>query len=255
MEGYIKGFTFLPFGRYFLNTTETAVLSTIGAVLSASLAGFAFARLHSPTKQFLFPLVLSTMMLPATVLLIPQYVLFSQLHWVNTYLPLIVPSYLGGSAFLIRQFFAGIPEEVFEAARIDGCGYLGMYWSIARPLGIPAFIAAMVFHFQFSWNDFINPLIYLNSNTKDTVALGLVNFRSAYGATPWNQLMAVSLVFALIPLVLFFLVQRQLVSGMDRGDVSIVLRVEAANAAYGHYPAPRVIGAGAHYAVAVILRC
>ncbi len=214
---YPKGLTFLPFARYFLNTSEIAVLSTLGAVLSASVVGFAFARLHAPTKKFFFVLVLSTMMLPMAVLLIPQFVLFKTLGWVNTYLPLIVPAFFGGSAFLIflfRQFFSSIPEEVFDAARIDGCGYPRLYWSIARPLAVPAFTAAAVFHFQFSWNDFLAPLIYINSNSKYTLALGIANFRSAYGATPWNQLMAVSLMMALVPITIFFFAQNYLLSGI-----------------------------------------
>lgn len=214
---YPKGITFMPFMHYFLNTTEIAVLSTLGAISSASLVGFAFARLHSPTKNFFFVLVLATMMLPASVLLIPQFVLFKTLGWVNTYLPLIVPAFFGGSAFLIflfRQFFASIPDEVFDAARMDGCGYLRLYWSMARPLAVPAFTAAAVFHFQFSWNDFLAPLIYINSNSKYTLALGLANFRSEYGATPWNQLMAVSLVVSLVPITIFFFAQNYLLSGI-----------------------------------------
>ncbi len=216
-SSYPRGLTFLPFGRYFFNTAQIAVLSTLGAVMSASLVGFAFARLHSPTKVFFFTLLLSTMMLPASVLLIPQFVLFKSIGWVNTYLPLIVPAYFGGSAFLIflfRQFFAGIPEEVFDAARMDGCGNLGLYWRMARPLAVPAFTAATVFHFQFSWNDFLAPLIYINSNSKYTIALGLAGFSSQYGSTPWNQLMAVSLLMALVPILIFFFAQDYLINGI-----------------------------------------
>lgn len=216
-SSYPKGLTFLPFVRYFANTTEIAVLSTVGAIFSASVVGFAFARLHAPAKDALFILVLSTMMIPISVLLIPQFILFKTLGWVNTYLPLIVPAFFGGSAFLIflfRQFFSSIPEDVFDAARMDGCGYLRLYWNMARPLAVPAFVAAAIFHFQFSWNDFLGPLIYINSNSKYTLAIGLANFRAQYGATPWNQLMAVSLVVAIIPIGIFFFGQNYLLSGI-----------------------------------------
>ncbi|MCL4544373.1 MAG: carbohydrate ABC transporter permease, partial [Chloroflexi bacterium] len=139
LKGYAEGLTSQPFALYFRNTAEIALLSSVGGVLSSSLAAFAFARIKAPGSEVLFLLVLSTLMLPYAAVMIPQYVLFKQLNWINTYLPLIVPAWFGlpFQIFLFRQFFATISEEVFEAARIDGCGYVRLYWQIAIPLSLP----------------------------------------------------------------------------------------------------------------------
>lgn len=216
LDGYSKGLTALPFGRYFLNTLEIAALASIGGVLSSSLAGFAFARLKVPGANVLFMLVLSGLMLPFAVVMIPQYILFRSLGWVDTYLPLILPSWFGLPflIFLFRQFFATISEEVFEAGRIDGCGYPRLFWQIALPLSLPVVATAFIFHFQFAWNDFLAPLIYLNSNAKLTLSLALASFQGSCNCTAWNQFMAASLVVALVPILLFFFGQRYLVSGI-----------------------------------------
>lgn len=216
LEGYVEGFRAMPFPRYFLNTLEIALLSSIGAVLASSMAGFGFARFRVPGREALFLLVLSTLMLPYAVVMIPQYLLFKWLGWINTYLPLIAPSWFGGPLliFLFRQFFRRIPEEVFEAARIDGCGYGQLYRQIALPLAVPALATAFILHFQHGWNDFLAPLIYLDSYDSLTVSLGLAAFRGACNCTQWNQFMAVSLVVSLVPLTLFFVGQRLVLSGI-----------------------------------------
>lgn len=215
-EGYTEGLRAMPFGQYFLNTLQIAFLSSIGGVLSSSLAGFAFARLRVPGANALFMLVLSGLMLPYAVVMIPQYVLFKHFGWINTYWPLILPSWFGGPflIFLFRQFFATLSEEVFEAGRIDGCGYPRLYWHIALPLSLPVIATAFIFHFQFAWNDFLTPLIYLNSDAKLTLSLALADFRGSCDCTAWNQFMAASLVVAIVPILLFFFGQRYLVSGI-----------------------------------------
>ncbi|MFD1676118.1 carbohydrate ABC transporter permease [Alicyclobacillus fodiniaquatilis] len=214
--GYLDGFKALPFSRYFGNTLFIAVISSVGGVISSSLVGFAFARLRAKGKNFLFYCVLSGLMIPYSVIMIPQYLLFKQLHWINTYFPLIVPAWLGLPflIFLFRQFFAGIPNEIFEAARIDGSGYFGLYWRMAMPLAKPAVATAFIFHFEAAWNDFLGPLIYINSNTKYTLSLGLAAFTSSCDCTPWNQLMAVSGVVALVPILIFFIAQKYILRGI-----------------------------------------
>ena len=216
LSGFVGGLTTLPFGRYFVNTAIIAFFSSVGGVFSSSLAGFAFAKFRVRGKNILFLLVLSGLMVPYAVVMIPQYLLFSTLGWVDTFLPLIVPSWLGLPflVFLFRQFFAGIPDEVFDAAKVDGCGHFRLYWNIALPLATPAVAAAFIFHVQASWNEFLPPLIYLNSHSNYTLALGLASFRSTCNCTPWNQLMAASLVTALVPIVFFFLAQRYILRGI-----------------------------------------
>jgi multiple sugar transport system permease protein len=211
-----EGLTFLPFGRYFGNSIQIAVFQVIGTVLSSSLAGYAFARLRAPDREILFMIVLSTLMLPYTVTMIPQYVLFNKLKWIDTYYPLIVPAFGGGAffIFLFRQFFRGIPEDIFDAARLDGCSYLGIYWRILMPLSKPVMATSSILVFQNSWQMLLGPLIYLNSNDKYTVPLGLAQFRAQYGASPWNLIMAVSILAAIPPILLFFFGQRYLLSGI-----------------------------------------
>lgn len=216
LNGIIKGFTALPFGRYFINTLTISISSSIGGVLSSSMAGFAFAKFRTRGKNVLFMAVLSGLMIPYAVVMIPQYELFKSLGWVNSFLPLIVPSWLGLPflIFLFRQFFSGIPNEIFEAARIDGCGYFRQYSRIAMPLAVPAIATGFIFHFQASWNDFLGPLIYLNSNSNYTLSLGLASFTGACDCTPWNQLMAVSGIVALVPILIFFFAQNYVLRGI-----------------------------------------
>jgi multiple sugar transport system permease protein len=213
---FYEGFVFMPFGRYFWNSTQIAVLRVIGILLASSLAGYAFARLRAPDRDVLFFIVLSTMMLPWTVTMIPQFVLFTKLGWIDTYNPLIVPAFAGGPffIFLFRQFFRSIPEDIFEAARLDGCSFFAIYTRILMPLSKPVVATAAILVFDASWQDLIAPLIYLNSMSKHTIPLGLARFRSSYGASPWNLIMAVSILAALPPVLLFFFGQRYMISGI-----------------------------------------
>lgn len=209
----IQGVTFTT---YTVNTLIIAVLGCLGTTASSSLVAFAFARLRFPGRGPLFLLCLATMMVPTQVTMIPTFILFKNLGWYNTFYPLIVPAFLGGGAyniFLMRQFFMSIPYEMDEAAKIDGCTNLGVYWRILLPLCKPALTTVAVFSFVWNWNDFLNPLIYLDSNSKKTLALGLTNFVSLYGQD-YQLLMAASLVISLPIIVIFLLGQRYFIQGI-----------------------------------------
>jgi multiple sugar transport system permease protein len=207
----------MPFGRYFVNTLIIVVLTVLGATLSAALCAYGFARLRFRGREPLFVLLLATMMIPGQVTMIPIYILFKELHWINTYLPLIVPAWFGGGAFsifLLRQFFQGIPFEMEEAARMDGCGPLSTWWRIILPLSFPALATIGIFRFLGSWNDFMGPLIYVNDTDKYTLALGLNLFKGQYGTDTPQLMMAATLVVLMPVLLLFFFAQKQFIQGI-----------------------------------------
>ena len=205
------------FGRFFVNSAIVSISSVIGNVLSCSLAAYAFARLRFKGRDFWFALMLGTLMLPYHVTLIPQYVLFLHLDWVNTFLPLVVPKFLAADAFfifLLTQFFRTIPRELDEAAMIDGCGTWGIYWKIILPLSLPALATAAIFTFIFTWDDFFGPLVYLTDMTNYTVQLGLRSFVDSTGKSDWGALFAMS-TLTLLPVFAFFLFfQRLLIEGI-----------------------------------------
>ncbi len=207
----------IPFGGYLWNTSLITFLCLVGTVVSNSLVAYAFARLRAPGRTPLFLLVLATMMLPYQVTMIPIFVLFSKIHWVNTYYPLVVPSYFAIYAFgifLLRQFFMTIPTEMDDAAKIDGCGVLGIFWRIIVPMSRPALGTLAIFTFLEKWNDFLGPLIYLNDTSKWTLALGLTEFQGMFNTTAWNLLMAASLVTMLPCVAVFFVAQRMFMQGV-----------------------------------------
>jgi len=198
------------------NTVLVTTASMFGAILTSSMAAFSFARLRFPYRDLIFVVVLATMMLPYSVTMIPVYIIFRNLHMVNTLWPLIIPSYFGGGAFnifLLRQFFMTLPFELDDAARIDGCSNLRLYWNILLPLTKPALGAIAVFQFVGHWNDFFGPLIYLQSSNKFTLAVGLYRFRGPY-TVEWNYLMAATIMVAIAPIVIFFLAQRYFIEGV-----------------------------------------
>jgi len=216
LENYLRGLTILPFARYFVNSLIVSVLATVGNMLSASLVAFGFARLRFPERDKLFILLLTTLMIPFQVTLIPTFILFKNLGWVNTYLPLTVPHFFGISAFyifLMRQYFMTIPYDLDEAARIDGASSFQIWWGIMVPLSAPALGTVGVFSMLASWNDFLGPLIYMNKPDMRTMALGLQFFVGQYG-TRWNQLMAVAVVTTIPVVILFFLAQRFFMRGI-----------------------------------------
>jgi len=218
-ENFYVGWTTLPFGLYLKNTVIIIVLTLIGQIFSASLVAFGFSRLHFPGRDFLFFVMLSTMMVPFQVTMIPTYILFRYLRWIDTFKPLIVPAYFGGGAFfifLLRQFFLTIPPEMDDAARIDGCNNFNIYLKIILPLAKPALGTVAIFSFMWQWNDFMGPLIYINSMDKRTVALGLAAFQAetAFRTSGWNLIMAVAFLLMLPCLIIFFLAQRQFIQGV-----------------------------------------
>lgn len=215
-QNYVEAMTALNFAQMYLNTTIITLSATIGQVLSASLVGFGFARLRAPGRDFLFLLLISTMLLPEQVTLIPQFVIFRSLGMVDTWAPLIVPSWLGVYAFyvfLCRQFFLTLPLELDDAAKIDGASYFAIYWRIILPLSIPVLATVAVFSFLNRWNDFLHPVIYLTDQQKYPLSLGLALFRD-YNGIQWHWLMAASIATMLPCLVVFGLAQRVFVRGI-----------------------------------------
>jgi ABC-type glycerol-3-phosphate transport system permease component len=219
-KNYADVFRLAPFGRFILNTVIITAFAMVGQILSASAVAYGFSRFRFPGRDALFFVVLSTMMLPWQVTIVPTFLLFRYLGWINTYLPLIVPSFFGGGAFyifLLRQFFTTIPRDLDEAAKLDGASSVRIFWNILLPLAKPAIATVAIFAFIEHWNEFIGPLIYLNSPEKFTVSIGLRHFTS----NPFSDnepreaiLMAASLIVALPPLVLFFTAQKYFVRGI-----------------------------------------
>ena len=213
-SNYGTALTMMPFGKYAFNTIKVTFLALIGGMLLSALVAFAFARLKAPGKDALFLLVLSTFMLPALVTMIPLFIIFKTLGWYDTLLPLIVPAWFGNAfyIFLMRQFFMQIPVELEEAAKIDGCGTWRIFWQIIMPLSKPVLVTVAVFSFVAHWNDFMNPLIYLNSVNNRTLALGLATFTDVWGVDIVS-LMAASTAVLLPVLIIFFIAQRYFVQG------------------------------------------
>lgn len=217
---YTDIFRIAPFGRFIWNTAYITALAMIGQILSASAVAFGFSRFRFPGRDMLFFVVLSTMMLPWQVTIVPTFLMFRYLGWINTYFPLIVPSFFGGGAFyifLLRQFFLTIPRDLDEAAKIDGASSVRIFWNILLPLAKPAIATVAIFSFIEHWNEFIGPLIYLNTAEKFTVSIGLRYFTaSAFESDEPREaiLMAASLIVALPPLILFFVAQKYFVQGI-----------------------------------------
>ncbi|HGT1235632.1 TPA: carbohydrate ABC transporter permease [Enterococcus faecium] len=215
-ENYLDTIAAFPFWRYARNTLFITVLVVIGNVLSNSFIAYGFAKLDFPGKKLMFALVLSTMMIPGFVTMIPQYVLFSKIGWVGTYLPLIVPSFFGNAfnIFLMRQFYLSINNELIEAAEIDGANHLYIWSHLMLPLTKPALITIAINSFNAAWNDFLGPLLYIQDQEKYTLQIGLQVFQNQ-ATTQWNYLMA-GATLALIPtILLFFFAQRYFIEGMD----------------------------------------
>lgn len=211
-----------PLMLWLRNTTIITGLAIVGNLLSSSLVAFSFARLRFPGKSALFILLLSTMMLPEVVTLIPRFILFRQLGWVDTFLPMVVPPFLGGGAyniFLVRQFYMTIPRDFDEAARLDGASNFMIWWRIMLPLSVPVLIAITIFSFVYHWNDFLHPLIYLFSEDKKTLALGLRAFINPSDAS-WHITMAASMFIVAPIMVLFFVGQRYFIRGIVMSGIA-----------------------------------
>ncbi len=220
-KNYPDALNFLPadsdYGLVNLgNTLVIAIMSVVGTVLSSSLVAYGFARLRWPGRDWLFGILLATMMLPDAVTMMPRFLIFRSLHWVDTLLPLWVPSFFASAfnVFLLRQFFLGIPQELEDAAKIDGCSYFGTYWRVMLPMVKPALAAVTIMTFLGAWKDFLNPLIYISSPEKMPVSYVLQLFNSAHGDEP-GMLMAATTLVMLPVVVLFFFTQRYFIEGVS----------------------------------------
>jgi ABC-type glycerol-3-phosphate transport system permease component len=217
LNNYVDAFTVQPLARYALNTGIVVLLAVSGTVLASASVAFSFARLRWPGRDFFFSLLLASMMLPEVVTLIPKFILFRQLGWVGTFLPLTVPFWFGGTpffVFLLRQFFRGIPYELDEAARIDGAGSFRILTQVILPLAKPALATVVVFSVLANYNDFLHALIYLNRQETWTLALGIRAFNDSYVAR-WELIFAASTVMLTPMVVMFFLAQRLFVQGIQ----------------------------------------
>jgi len=221
-DNYTKAVTRLPFFRFLFNSFLITVATTIGTVFTGSLAGFAFARLHWRGRDACFVILLATMMLPAQVLLIPQFLIYEHLGWVNTYKPLIVPSWLGGSAFFIflfRQFFRSVPQSYEDAARLDGATNWQLYWHVMLPVSRPVIGAVAALSAVFHWQEFLAPLVYLSDFNSYPVSVGLRMYQAMEGS--WaNLIMAASLIALLPPLLIVVLAQRYLMRNISGSSKS-----------------------------------
>ena len=214
-ENYPKALTALPFARFIANTLIIATGATLGTLVSSSMGAFAFARLRWRFRDVVFFALLLTIMLPGQITMIPRFVLFAKLGWVNTYLPLIVPAWFANPffVFLMRQFFMGLPTELDDAARIDGASVFGIYWRIMLPLSKPVLATVALFSVQHHWNAFIGPLIYLHDLNKFTAAIGLRYFVTDT-QVHYSLQMAASAAFSIPIIVLFFIGQRYFIQGI-----------------------------------------
>jgi multiple sugar transport system permease protein len=214
-SNYPKSLTFFPFLLYLRNTLIITVPSVVTNLISSALVAYGFSRIQWPGRDAIFNLVLATLLIPIWTTLIPVYVVFARMHWVGTFLPLIVPNIFGSafSIFLLRQFFLRQPQELVDAARIDGATHLGVFARIILPLSKPALAVVALFSFMDNWKDFFGPLIYLNDENLYTLSIGLYSFQSQH-LTLWTVLMAASLLIAAPMIILFFLTQRTFVEGI-----------------------------------------
>lgn len=214
-HNYPVAFRAVPFALYLDNTLLLCMFTVIGSVLSSSLVAYGFGRLDFRGKTPLFLLMISTIALPAQVTMVPVFALFRWLHWYGTYLPLIVPSFCGAPfyIFLLTQFFRKLPDELAEAARIDGASEWRIFWQIMLPLSKPALATCALFQFLATWNDFLGPLLYINDPKRYTLAYGLQQLLSTHGGE-WASLMADSTIFILPIVVLFFFTQKTFVNGI-----------------------------------------
>lgn len=218
-SNYPDALDVLPFGRYFLNTMVLVTAAEIGALVTCSFVAYGFARTEFPGREPLFLLLISTMLMPYIVRLVPLFVFYGEIGWLNTYLPLTVPDLLGRNAFfifLLRQFFRGIPNELSDAARIDGANDFRIWWSLILPLSKPVLATVAIFAFQNTWDDFLGPLVYMGGNPDlRTLSVGLYALRNAPGQLPMiHYLMAVSMLMILPILIMFGLAQRYLIQGV-----------------------------------------
>ena len=213
-QNYVKAFKVVPFARFYLNSIFVVLLTTLGQVTTSAFAAYAFARLRFPGRDKIFFAYLATMMIPGAVTMIPVFILLQQIGWIDTYMAVILPPmFTAYGTFMLRQFFLTLPKDLEDAAKIDGCSYFGIFWSILLPLSKPALATLTTFTFMGNWMSFMWPLIVLNSHEKFTLPVGLAYFQSLHH-TDWTLLMAASLMMILPILLLFMFNQRYFVEGI-----------------------------------------
>jgi multiple sugar transport system permease protein len=219
-SSYPRALTVIPFVMYLRNTLIICIAVMIGKLASCTLPAYGFSRIRWPGRDAVFYIVLATMMLPYQVTMIPLFIIFTDLHWLNTYWPLVVPNYFGDAffIFLLRQFFLTLPPELSDAARVDGARELEIFWWVVLPLAVPALATVALFSFMNTYTDFLTPLIYLNSDKLWTLSLGMQGYLSRNGAD-WSGLMAGAVMFTLPMIFLFFLTQRAFVQGITIGGL------------------------------------
>ena len=222
-QNYVLLFTLSPMAKYLLNSAKIAILSVIGMCLSSSLAAFAFARMRFRGRDLIFGILLATMMIPYATTIIPTFVIFRWLGWIDTHLPLIVPNFFGSAytVFLLRQAYLSIPQELVDAAEMDGAGFFYVWWAIFIPLGMPMLTTVAVLQFLGSWNDLLGPLIYLNTQSKMTVQIGLTYLRgrAGTGVEHVGIVMAGSLIGILPMLLLYAFGQKYFIRGLSRAGL------------------------------------
>jgi multiple sugar transport system permease protein len=221
-ENYPDAARRAPLWLWLQNTATITVFATVGGVITASMVGYGFARLRFPGRDILFIILLSTMMLPAHVTLIPRFIMFKEIGWNDTFLPLTIPAWFGGGAaniFLVRQFFLTIPRDMDEAAKIDGCSNWGVWWRILTPLSYPVLVAVAIFSFLDHWNEFLNALIFLQSDSIKTLSIGLRRFINPYDAS-WHITMAASMWLAVPVIIIFFIGQRYFIKGIAMSGIT-----------------------------------
>jgi len=227
-SNFTDGWTAIPsftFTHFYLNTFELILGVLVTTIVSCSLTAFAFARLDFPLRNFWFSVLMLTLMLPHQVTMVPQYVMFNGWGWIDTYLPFFMPHTLAGGIggsffiFLLIQFIRGIPRDLDESAKMDGCSWFGIYWRIVLPLTKPALVTVAIYCFLWNWDDFLGHLIYINSVEKYTVGLALRLFVDSQSSVPWGQLLAMSLLSIVPAVVIFFMAQKHFVEGITAGSV------------------------------------
>ena len=212
---YIEIFEARPFLLWYRNSLFIAMVRLSGEVLSSAIVAFGFARLRFKGRNTLFFILLSTMMIPFHLLIVPRFVMFKVFGWLNTFKPMTIPAFFGSafSIFLLRQYYMTIPLDLDDAAKMDGAGYLQTFWRIILPLAKPALGAVAIFQFMSSWRDFTGPLIYLSSEKKYTLPLGLYSYQADY-FPEWNLFMAASIIAMILPIIIFLIAQKYFISGL-----------------------------------------
>ena len=220
-DNYLKATREIPFWNYLLNTIFLCTMNVIGTTLSCSFVAYGFSRIEWKGRDKFFAITLATMMIPFPVLMVPLYKIFLSLDWIGTYKPLWVPAFLGSAynIFLLRQFFLRLPKELTEAAMIDGCSHIRIFFQIILPLSIPSLLVVALFNFMYVWNDFMGPLIYLTEQKDFTLALGLQSFQSKLGGVEINYLMAAATLMVMPIVILYFFTQKTFIEGISMSGI------------------------------------